>query len=348
MNIRLRSLWLTGALLVQPAQAGLFQAFVDAFSAPVTDAPEPAPAVAPAPVTTGSADQDPTTLTEQLLNENSGADGSAASSLNWAQWGLAESSALSVINAPVKRAGLLPDPLREDLPALQIDAQGEASYNPYGNMLPYVIRGEPYSLKSMSLGKRQEGMASWYGPGFNGRRTASGEVFDMHQLTAAHRTLPLPSFVRVTNLANQQSVIVRINDRGPYHSGRILDLSYGAARKIGMLSTGRVSIEPVEVSHKEPILRAGVALPPSETLYTVALGNFTDPRAAQSLQGRLMSRLPPGIPVNLTSTKLPVSVQRVEVGPLLSMQEVSLLIRAIRAVRMGMHVDTPTLRQRRP
>lgn len=350
MTLRLRAFALTCALALQPAEAGFLQRLLQ--GAPQ----EPAPASPPTATTPPAADAvtaaDPATLASQLQAEGdelampaSGADNETL--LNWAQWGLAENSALAVINAPIQRNGLLPDPLRDDLD-IPVDVLDRDSYHPYGDLLPYVIKGEPYSLKSMTTGKRQEGVASWYGPGFNGRRTASGEIFNMHQLTAAHRTLPLPSFVRVTNLANQQSVIVRINDRGPFHAGRILDLSYAAARKIGMLHTGRVSIEPVEVSHREPILRSGIPLPAAETLYSVTLGNFTDLRAAQALQGRLMSRLPPGIPVNISSSKLPVQAQRVEVGPLLSMQEVKLLIRTLRAVRMGLHVDMPRQRPGKP
>lgn len=91
-------------------------------------------------------------------------------------------------------------------------------------------------------GLQLEGFASWYGRDFHGRRTASGERFDMHDLTAAHRTLPFGTRVRVTNLENGSSVKVRINDRGPFVEGRIIDLSYGAARKIGMVRAGVVRV----------------------------------------------------------------------------------------------------------
>ena len=93
----------------------------------------------------------------------------------------------------------------------------------------------------------QVGVASWYGPKFHGRKTASGEIFDMHALTAAHRTLPFGTLVRVTYLKTGKSVVVRINDRGPWKRGRIIDLSYAAARKIGLVrdGTGRVRLEVV-------------------------------------------------------------------------------------------------------
>ena len=95
-----------------------------------------------------------------------------------------------------------------------------------------------------------EGLASWYGPGFAGKRTASGERFDPHELTCAHRTLPFGTRLKVTNLENGRSVVVRVNDRGPYAGGRVLDLSREAARRIGLLGKGvaRVRYEPVEVT----------------------------------------------------------------------------------------------------
>lgn len=96
----------------------------------------------------------------------------------------------------------------------------------------------------------QEGMASWYGKKFHGRKTASGERFNMYDLTAAHRTLPFGTRVKVTNLENNQSVVVRINDRGPFAEGRIIDLSYAAARKIGMIEKGVARVRIKVVNNK--------------------------------------------------------------------------------------------------
>jgi rare lipoprotein A len=92
---------------------------------------------------------------------------------------------------------------------------------------------------------KQSGIASWYGPGFNGRKTASGETFNTNAMTAAHRTLPLNCFVRVTNKDNGKSVVVKVNDRGPFHANRVLDLSHAAASKLGINGTGNVTIERV-------------------------------------------------------------------------------------------------------
>ena len=107
---------------------------------------------------------------------------------------------------------------------------------------PYTVDGKTY-YPDYDPSYDKIGMASWYGPGFDGKRTASGEVFNQEDLTAAHPTLPMPSLVRVTNLKNGHSVIVRINDRGPFASNRIIDLSKRAAEKIGMLSTSEVRVQ---------------------------------------------------------------------------------------------------------
>lgn len=254
------------------------------------------------------------------------------SQLNWQQWGEAEASAKAVVDAPVPNWGLLPDALPENYSTLQAladdDVQALANWRPFG------VQGEVYRVKRLTVGRRQTGEASWYGPGFHGRKTASGETFNMHALSAAHRTLPLPSYLRVTNTRNGMSVIVKVNDRGPYHGNRIIDLSYAAARVLGITGTGHVALEPVDGEEKIGKNRAGVALG-SDPAYQVVLGNFANTHAAQLLQARLMKRLPPGIPVKLSTTSAPIVRHRVEVGPLASSVEVQILIRSIRAVRMG-------------
>lgn len=113
--------------------------------------------------------------------------------------------------------------------------------------LSYKVAGKQYFPQKNAEGFTQSGKASWYGPGFQGRRTASGERFDMNKLTAAHPTLPIPSYVRVTNTKNGKSVVVRINDRGPFHGGRIIDISKAAAQQLGFVNhgTAQVKIERV-------------------------------------------------------------------------------------------------------
>ena len=114
-----------------------------------------------------------------------------------------------------------------------------------GNPETYVIEGVTYRVMDTSDGYREEGIASWYGGYFNGRRTSSGDVYDMYLMTAAHKSLPLPTYVRVTNLENGNSVVLRVNDRGPFVEDRIIDLSYTAATKLGMAEQGTARVEVV-------------------------------------------------------------------------------------------------------
>jgi rare lipoprotein A len=107
----------------------------------------------------------------------------------------------------------------------------------------YTVHGRTYKTMKSSAGYREKGTATWYGKNFHNQRTSSGERYNMYAMTAAHRTLPLHSYVKVTNIKNRRSVVVRINDRGPFHSSRLIDLSYAAARGIGLLSAGMAQVE---------------------------------------------------------------------------------------------------------
>jgi len=116
-----------------------------------------------------------------------------------------------------------------------------------GGNRPYAAFGKIYVPLHSARGFRQRGTASWYGRGFHGRRTASGERYDMFAMTAAHPTLPLPTFVRVRNLGNGLSVVVKVNDRGPFLRGRVIDLSFAAAKKLQMASAGTAEVEVTAV-----------------------------------------------------------------------------------------------------
>jgi rare lipoprotein A len=113
----------------------------------------------------------------------------------------------------------------------------------YGNRSPYTVLGKSYQVLERADGYVERGLASWYGQKFHGRQTSSRELYDMCSFSAAHKTLPLPSYVRVTNLDNGRSAVVRVNDRGPFHPGRIIDLSYAAAVKLGVDRTGTARVE---------------------------------------------------------------------------------------------------------
>ena len=112
----------------------------------------------------------------------------------------------------------------------------------------YVVKGKRYFVKSEATGHEEKGTASWYGKRFHGRRTSSGERYDMHAMTAAHKNLPISSLIQVTNLDNGLSTLVRVNDRGPFHGNRVLDLSYAAATQLNMVDKGsaKVTIQVVE------------------------------------------------------------------------------------------------------
>lgn len=113
--------------------------------------------------------------------------------------------------------------------------------------LSYKVAGKQYQPTKKIEQFSQTGKASWYGPGFHGKKTSSGERFDMNTLSAAHRTLPIPSYARVTNLSNGKSVVVRINDRGPFHGNRVMDLSKAAAKELGFIHTGTANVKVEQI-----------------------------------------------------------------------------------------------------
>lgn len=112
-----------------------------------------------------------------------------------------------------------------------------------GNKSPYTVFGKTYHLLPSAEKYQQIGIASWYGTKFHGNFTSNGEIYDMYAMTGAHKTLPIPSYVRVTNLENNRSIVIRINDRGPFHSDRIIDVSYVAALKLGFADQGTTQVE---------------------------------------------------------------------------------------------------------
>ncbi|UBB24674.1 septal ring lytic transglycosylase RlpA family protein [Pseudoxanthomonas japonensis] len=146
--------------------------------------------------------------------------------------------------------------------------------SPIGNRSPYTVLGKKYQVLDKVDGYVEQGTASYYGNKFHGRRTSNQEVYDMYAFTAAHKTLPLPSFARVTNLDNGQSVVVRVNDRGPFHDGRVIDLSYAAAYKLGITQrgTGRVEVRALTPGKDE----RGYAAAPSASTPAVPASSGMD------------------------------------------------------------------------
>jgi rare lipoprotein A len=156
----------------------------------------------------------------------------------------------------------------------------------HGNPPFYEVYGQRYLVLPTAAGYLERGVASWYGPTFHGGNTSSGEQYDMYGMTAAHKTLPLPTYARVTNLKNGRSVVVRINDRGPFVANRLIDLSYTAAAKLDMLREGTTLVEVRALTPGVPDDLARSAASPPPELYVQA-GAFADPQNAQRALDKL-------------------------------------------------------------
>lgn len=152
----------------------------------------------------------------------------------------------------------------------------------------YTVLGKRYHVLRSGKGYQKRGIASWYGKKFHGRKTSNGDTYDMFAMTAAHKTLPLPSYVRVTNLKNQRTVIVRVNDRGPFYEGRIIDLSYTAATKLGITKagTGFVEVRTVtpEQNINDSIDKSGI-----EEIIYLQVGAFNNRTNAIELKNKILA-----------------------------------------------------------
>lgn len=173
---------------------------------------------------------------------------------------------------------------------------------------PYEVFGQPYTPVRARGSYKIRGLASWYGKKFHGLKTASGEIYDMYGMTAAHPTLPIPSYVRVTNLGNDRSVVVRINDRGPFHPDRIIDLSYTAAYKLGYINAGSTMVEVERIDASTPfdtpatqvkatptppdiMLAAATRTETSGNGIYLQLGAFASQQNAEAFHGEIAPRL---------------------------------------------------------
>jgi rare lipoprotein A len=175
-----------------------------------------------------------------------------------------------------------------------------------GNKSPYVVLGKTYHVLPTFKNYRARGKASWYGTKFHGNNTSNGEPYNMYAMTAAHKTLPIPCYVQVTNLDNGRRAIVRVNDRGPFHGDRIIDLSYAAAKKLGVYGTGTANVEVVAIDPGN-YQRNSVEAPQIASYEGAAgggnaflqLGAFSTADAAESFRRQTLGR-----------TDYPVRVQR--------------------------------------
>lgn len=224
-----------------------------------------------------------------------------------------------------------------------------------GNKSPYTVLGKTYQLLPSSDNYREQGLASWYGRKFHGAKTSNGEIYDMYGMTAAHKTLPIPTFVRVKNLENGREVIVRVNDRGPFHDGRIIDLTYTAAKKLGFVDKGVASVEVTAIdpatwvddrsentvagkqsdaAHQPPApaprQSAGYELPANTFLQA---GAFGSEGSANALREKLLGLTT--LPVLVTPADSLKSLFRVRIGPITDNYELLNLQERIRQLNLG-------------
>ena len=189
----------------------------------------------------------------------------------------------------------------------------------YGNPPFYEVGGRRYVVLPSAVGYVEQGVASWYGPDFHGGRTATGETYDMHAMTGAHPTLPLPTWVRVTNLGNGKSVVVRLNDRGPFARGRIIDLSRAAAEALDMVGAGTARVEV------QSLATGGTTPPPSPAAYYAQAGAFGRRENAEALAGRLRAAGIEGVTV-VESAASGSALFRVRAGPAASLPDFDRLV----------------------
>lgn len=197
----------------------------------------------------------------------------------------------------------------------------------YGNPPFYDVMGRRYTVLPTAVGYVQEGVASWYGPDFHGGRTSTGETYDMNAMTGAHTTLPLPTWVRVTNLENGRSVVVRLNDRGPFAKDRIIDLSRAAAEQLDMIRKGTARVEVRSLTTGGAVAATPVAA--AGPTYYAQAGAFSSRANADALAARLSAAGIAGVTVS-ESTVDGRSIWRVRAGPAASFAEYDSLAERMR------------------
>ena len=192
----------------------------------------------------------------------------------------------------------------------------------YGNPESYVVNGRRYYTLSSSSGFVERGVASWYGRKFHGRRTSSGEPYNMYAMTAAHKNLPLPTYVHVTNLKNGASAVVRVNDRGPFHENRVIDLSYAAAKRLDIVREGTGLVEVRALNPGRRLARSLKSVqPPSRPAAIpelfIQVGAFVHRQNAEMLRNQLSEHDLGNIWV-IPTVNEEQTVYRVRIGPLAS------------------------------
>jgi rare lipoprotein A len=238
-----------------------------------------------------------------------------------------------------------------------------------GNPPFYEVFGERYYVLKSSNGYKERGIASWYGKKFHGKPTSSGEIYNMHAMTAAHKSLPLPTEVRVTNLRNGRTVIVKVNDRGPFVGNRIIDLSHSAAQKLDMITSGTAFVEVETLTHNAtkppllaesseqptaaksvvsmvtPISSAAAAPAPNADVLRLYLqvGAFGEQRNAKQLQQQLNRHGMSNVVIRPDESREPV-LYRVRLGPISSVDEYDALVERVAGIDIkDTHLVTETI-----
>lgn len=210
-----------------------------------------------------------------------------------------------------------------------------------GNKSPYTVWGKQYRVMDNAEGYVERGTASWYGEKFHGHRTSNGEIFDMYTMSAAHKSLPIPGYARVTNLDNGRSVVVRVNDRGPFHGDRLIDLSWAAARKLGYQGRGTARVEVAAISVRpdgsmyldgrrwQPGAEPITAVSDDQAIF-VQLGAFSKLAPAEQLRSRARQGTGKNIRVRVIDTSAG-RFHRVQVGPFADTGEAQRELQRLRA-----------------
>lgn len=203
-----------------------------------------------------------------------------------------------------------------------------------GNPSSYVVFGKRYYVLDNANGFVQRGTASWYGRKFHGRKTSSGEIYNMHAMTAAHKLLPLPTYVRVENLANGKTVVVKVNDRGPFVGDRIIDLSYAAAQKLGVIGPGTAKVEISVVNSPTDNRRPAVrSIPLTDQVAAdiplfIQVGSFGSEVNAQKMSRQLETLDENAVTISQLETSNSL-FYRVRIGPMYGIDEANAILRRL-------------------
>jgi len=204
-------------------------------------------------------------------------------------------------------------------------------FSRYGNPKSYVVRGKRYYVRDSNTGFTQRGIASWYGTKFHGRRTSSGEPYDMYAMTAAHKTLPLPTYLEVVNLRNNKRVIVKANDRGPFHDNRIIDLSYAAATRLGITASGTGLVQIRALNPSVPVEQVKTSNETATPSMFLQVGAFSSQTNAQGLHNKLLNAAFQRTAIT-SATPNGNTVYRVRIGPLSTVDEADQLVDQLSAL----------------